>query len=340
MLSTKPAEVSLLVSLLDMYFNDRESYKKLVQKSVVDKNRLSLAESGWLTPMDIAMACIKLDTREGKGVGMSQLETALQRLWEWGYVKLENMPGTMLAGCWRINDAAEKLWDKAKAENICFGVLHLIEKYRNSVPYVVVETKEGDEEIGTGFLVTVGRQHICVTNKHVTTGTRIKRIKAIQADAKKLKWSMCVESQSYDLAAIVISNAHDLPTFKFGIPILLDDVIALGYPKVAVTAEPFLLAHKGEINGTIVNRCDNQRYLAVSCAVAPGNSGGPLINEAAEVVGVISQSSVFRGMESTVEQVGVHHLAIPFDDVLAFLSSSEVLELVQSSEPQMIGGSP
>jgi hypothetical protein len=44
---------------------------------------------------------------------------------------------------------------------------------------------------------------------------------------------------------------------------LAEDVIAVGFPKVAVSTDHTLLAHKGEINGTIRNRHDGNDYLAM-----------------------------------------------------------------------------
>jgi hypothetical protein len=144
-----------------------------------------------------------------------------------------------------------------------------------------------------------------------------------------------VTSARYDLAAIEVAvpaGVHHFVPFQ---GFLLDEVVTLGYPRVAVASEHRLLAHKGEVNGTIVDRYDKNEYQVISCAVAPGNSGGPVIDDSGRVVGVVCQSSIGRYLRTSPNEmadespndVGVHHLALPIGALADFLDREVPIQL-------------
>ena len=66
------------------------------------------------------------------------------------------------------------------------------------------------------------------------------------------------------------------------------DVFTMGFPLAAVLgSEPRL--NKGLISATVgIN--DDPKFLQVSAAVQPGNSGGPLLNSRGEAIGVIAKT--------------------------------------------------
>lgn len=322
-LVTKPKEINFVIQVLDLFYHDKPKYDALVDKTIKNDKLIPIMKIGYFSYTHLLQFCHELNQDKSSQINRSTPDIAMERLSEWGFVSVEKMNNTIIEGFWKINEQAKPLWSIPYAEDICFGVLNAIEKYRSSVPKIIVETENGDESIATGFIIEIEtkseRQRVCITNKHVSGGAKVKKIKSIQGKTINYQWGRIFESDTFDLSLIVLSNAEDVPCFRFSTPLLLDEVISLGYPKVAVTAKPFLLVHKGEINGTIIDRNDQQEYLVVSCSVSPGNSGGPLINDAAEVVGVISQSSVFKGQGEETNEVGIHHLAVPTSDVKKFI---------------------
>ena len=83
------------------------------------------------------------------------------------------------------------------------------------------------------------------------------------------------------------------------------------------------MAHRGEINGRI-STVFGDSYLAISCVVSPGNSGGPIMTEAGFCAGIVTQSGIGE-FGSEDEATGIHrmayHMAIPPDVVSEFIES-------------------
>lgn len=327
-------EIEFLIDFLDCFHSNPTHFKQFTA-SLGDKDRAGMLEQGWFNPHDITAFGQFDNGLSSFSYSHEILNHGLERLNRWALITPLGVElSSISAPKWVINKKILQIWwSKSLAENIVRGMLFVLEKYALSIPSVVVRTTNGDEAIATGFLISVRQAQrdfaILITNKHVTQdGAKINNILAIDADGKPYKWSEVIESARFDLAAIVVDpppGAPHLEPFSFTV---LEDVVTVGYPKVAVAAEPTMLVHKGEINGVIKNRHDDNSYLAISCAVAPGNSGGPALNAAGQVVGVVSLSSIGRyGTSKEIVEVGVHHLAVPSQDLVTFINSEVVPRL-------------
>jgi hypothetical protein len=77
-----------------------------------------------------------------------------------------------------------------------------------------------------------------------------------------------------------------VPIYPVGRGGVLTRTITLGYPRIATTDAPYLLAHGGELNAVVSNYYGEER-LIISNAVAPGNSGGPVLDEAVLCIGMV-----------------------------------------------------
>jgi S1-C subfamily serine protease len=322
-------EVECVIEFVDLYHRDRAAFKAACNLMWNEKDR-EIAGSGFFKAEHVCEVVQKSRGNENWGHKPMIVGMALQRLADWGLVADIRL---LLGGKgpeYRIPDepAATKFWSKSFAEDIIRGPLFSMKKYKRSLPAIIVMTTDGDESVATGFLTYVekkGVQHpVLITNKHVTQKGTIKKIRKIEADGHPYTWSEVIESERFDLTAIRVAPPEGASGFEPFHAAVLEDVITLGYPKVAVSTAPTLLAHKGEVNGTITSRVDGNTYLAISCAVAPGNSGGPALNEGARVVGVVSMSSIGRyasgSGDELVTEVGVHHLAVPASDLQRFLN--------------------
>lgn len=105
------------------------------------------------------------------------------------------------------------------------------------------------------------------------------------------------------------------PIYPVGVARVLARTITLGYPLIATTDAPYLLAHGGELNA-IVRNYKGEESLIISNLVAPGNSGGPVLDEAGLCVGM-----VVRALESKHEGgMSTANAALPSSAILEFIA--------------------
>ena len=95
-----------------------------------------------------------------------------------------------------------------------------------------------------------------------------------------------------DLAALLVEGPHQpFHILRFGSETnynLGRDVFTMGFPLVEVLGVSPRL-NKGLVSAS-VGMNDDPNYLQISTPVQPGNSGGPLLNEHGEVIGVIAST--------------------------------------------------
>jgi TPR repeat protein len=135
---------------------------------------------------------------------------------------------------------------------------------------------------GTGFFIS--DDGYLVTNYHVVEdGARIVVKTGQDRSAAKLIRADRVN----DLAVLKVTGTfRPLPLVSSRNAKLGEAVFTVGFPNPDVQGvEPKLT--KGEIN-SLAGPQDDPRYFQVSVSVQPGNSGGPLINEAGNVIGVVT----------------------------------------------------
>lgn len=143
---------------------------------------------------------------------------------------------------------------------------------------------------GTGF--GLSSDGYIVTNHHVIEGANKIKILGINGDfAKSYSAEIIIEDKNNDVAIIKV-NDPDFTTLgqppyviNTNIMDMGSSVYVLGYPLRASMGDEVKLT-----NGIISSKTGFQGDITtyqVSVPVQPGNSGGPLINEKGEVVGII-----------------------------------------------------
>ena len=136
---------------------------------------------------------------------------------------------------------------------------------------------------GTGFALS--SNGYLVTNFHVVKGADSVYVQNSDGEAFKVK--MIYMDPTYDLAVLQIidpnfKNLASLPyTFKRAISDVGEDVFTIGFPR-----EEQVLG-KGYVSSRNGNAGDTVSYQ-VSIPVNPGNSGGPLLDNRGNVVGIIN----------------------------------------------------
>jgi S1-C subfamily serine protease len=169
---------------------------------------------------------------------------------------------------------------------------------------------------GTGFLIT--RNGYLVTNHHVVKDTSKVRV---QTAAGLLDAVVVRVDAASDLALLKVSGTFDaLPVVSSRSARLGATVATVGFPNIGLQGfEPKL--SKGDIS-SLAGIQDDVRYFQISVPVQPGNSGGPLVDERGNVVGVVSaQLSQKAALESTGTLAQSVNYAVKSSYLLSFLEA-------------------
>lgn len=204
-----------------------------------------------------------------------------------------------------------------------FGVRYIANNAQKSIGLIEVKGHGGAINSGTGFVVSImedGKYQI-VTSKHNVFDTKSEtpyEIISVSINGNSAKISDIVVCKSMDIAFLVIESNEKVEPF---IPIqglLLQRVYTFGYPRIPVSKHSPIIAHSGEINGYVESYGENSRLMLISADVAPGSSGGPVLNEVGGVVGVVTQSlqAKYEGAAAgDVVQAVSFNAALPIEDV-------------------------
>ena len=162
---------------------------------------------------------------------------------------------------------------------------------------------------GTGVIVTAGGE--VVTNDHVVSGATSITV-TLNDSATPLAATIVGESAQKDLALLQVEGAPRLVPVTFGDStkmVVGDDVLAVGYA-LGLSGGPSvtdgIVSAKGRQVSTQTATGASATLLDMmqtDAAISSGNSGGPLVNSAGQVVGintVVATSS----RSSTAQNIG------------------------------------
>jgi len=134
---------------------------------------------------------------------------------------------------------------------------------------------------GTGFFIT--EDGYLLTNNHVVDGA--SRI-TIKINGKELPAKVVKSDKLSDLAVLKVAGKFSaLPIVSSRKVGLGDDVFTVGFPQIGIQGIRHKLT-KGSISG-LTGIKDDPRCFQISVPIQPGNSGGPLVDEYGNVVGVV-----------------------------------------------------
>src|SRR3989454_386079 len=164
------------------------------------------------------------------------------------------------------------------------------------------EEPRREDSGGSGFIIS--EEGFILTNNHVIEGADKIRVR-LTGDDEDYPAEVVGADPSTDLALIKISVSHKLPTVPLGDSDALrvgDWVIAVGNPYFYEhTVTVGVVSAKGRKLRELSRDFSLDDFIQTDAAVNCGNSGGPLVNAAGEVVGVNSAiSSVGQGIGFSV----------------------------------------
>jgi S1-C subfamily serine protease len=131
---------------------------------------------------------------------------------------------------------------------------------------------------GSGFVVSA-KGHV-VTNNHVVAGCKEMRT------ADQHVATVVATDEARDLAIVKLQQGGEAATFRNGGDARPgDDIVVLGYPLYGLLGSDAIVT-TGTISSLAGPR-DNRNLIQISAPVNPGNSGGPVLDGAGHVVGVV-----------------------------------------------------
>ncbi|MBK1987336.1 trypsin-like peptidase domain-containing protein [Sphaerospermopsis aphanizomenoides BCCUSP55] len=158
--------------------------------------------------------------------------------------------------------------------------IRVSQKASPAVVYIYAPHSNGrDVNTGSGFIVSA--DGLIITNAHVLEDAASKTVSVVLADNRRLPADIIgFGKNGLDLAAIKIRNQNNLPTlslaksFKIG-----QSVYAIG--------SPLGYRNKNNFTAGVLSNIDTLTgVIKHDARINSGNSGGPLLNSQAQVIGV------------------------------------------------------
>lgn len=187
------------------------------------------------------------------------------------------------------------------------------EVYRQVNPAVVLVMAQLEDgtAIGTGVIFT--SDGYIVTNYHVLEGGEACRVVLVNGDQYEARY---VGGDSYTDLAVLKIRGQDLPTAQFG----SSDSLTVG-DRVYAIGNPLGVELRGTLTDGIVSAIDRDVWvdnrtmtlIQTNAALNSGNSGGPLINEYGQVVGInvikmVSEDDSVEGLGFSIPSASMERI--------------------------------
>jgi putative serine protease PepD len=216
------------------------------------------------------------------------------------------------------------------------------EVYRRAGPAVVEVRGQSSNGVATGSGFVIDGQGRVVTNHHVVEGAT--DVTVVTADGTEYDAELVGSDPSTDIALLDVEEGADLTALQLG----STESLSVGDPVVAI-GSPFGL--QGTVTSGIVSGLDREIQapdgfaidgaIQTDAALNSGNSGGPLLDTEARIVGVNSQIETRTGGNVGVGYaVPVETMKNVVDQLLDDGTAEHGYLGVQLSEPQGEEGVP
>jgi len=152
---------------------------------------------------------------------------------------------------------------------------------------MIISMDENYQPIGIGSGFVIGKNGEIVTNYHVVEGASSAIVKFVNKEEKFSVDNIVQTSAKYDLAIIQINTKSS--------PLLLgDDELASVGNRIYAIGNPEGL--EGTVSEGIISGFrkvdENFRIMQITAPISPGSSGGPVINQNGQVIGIASASII------------------------------------------------
>lgn len=217
---------------------------------------------------------------------------------------------------------------------------------RSVLPVAHTDAVSGLASLGTSF---VNGTTSLLTAAHCVSDAGILAIRDVPPDTMARAKFYVSRSEAIDLALIHFDQAMfaDKPTIHAEEPRILDEVIALGYPNVSgfipslagekAIVSSRLTAVRGTVASTPVEIWAREALLLITARVRGGFSGGPVINEKGQYVGIVSRGPHNEAVDDPMSAAHQYDnlgygTVIPESMIRAFLKDIESGALLLAKE--------
>lgn len=259
----------------------------------IAQNLERLAEALYGLPRDAIEVPIREINDALRDLGDGDVEQLLQQMRQTGLVQI------LLAGdVIRLNAAGKLAHSSRCTSELVLGEQFIGSKYRNSVVHIIVRNELGDESGGTGFFVSEPENRI-VTAGHIFDGHRLVRIEDISGNiVADGEVDIQIAGGRLDLATIRCDQPAGVTPFRIAwgdnTVSELERILIFGYPPFAGHNVALVSASTQIIALAPLTGEPGKHSLIVPRLAAPGCSGGPVVNKAGLVVGVVSRDNILE----------------------------------------------
>lgn len=189
------------------------------------------------------------------------------------------------------------------------------------------------QAVGTGSGVIITKDGYIVTNNHVIENSQA--LEVTLNDNRTYKATIIGTEPASDIALIKIDVDEDLPVVAFGDSDrakIGEWVLAVGNPfNLTSTVTAGIISAKGRD----LNQSDQtqQNFIQTDAAVNPGNSGGALVNQRGELIGI--NSAIF----SSTGSFAGYSFAVPSNNARKIIQDLMEFGFVQKGMLGISGGS-
>jgi S1-C subfamily serine protease len=187
-------------------------------------------------------------------------------------------------------------------------------------------------KIGTGFVIS-NSGHV-VTNQHVVEGC-VGDIKGNLSGEAPINLRLVSSDETNDLALLQApSPFKDVAAIREKPIHPGDSVVAIGYPFHGMLTSDFTVTTG--IVSSLSGILNDTRYLQISAAVQPGNSGGPLLDTSGQIVGMVAAKlNALKFVRATGEIPENINFAIKTGTIRDFLDNSVVSYQTADAKAEM-----
>jgi S1-C subfamily serine protease len=185
------------------------------------------------------------------------------------------------------------------------------------------------EKSGTGFFVTNDGR--AITNAHVVRDC--SEIHVGTGQGNFVSANLVARDTTNDLALLKVDfNSPHVASLRFAVR-LGENVEAFGYPltQILATTGNFTTGNVTALAGI----GDDSRYIQISTPVQPGNSGGPLLDEDGNLVGIVtSKLNVINALKNVGDIPQNVNFAIKASVAANFLQDNSVkFQIGEAAQP-------
>jgi S1-C subfamily serine protease len=188
---------------------------------------------------------------------------------------------------------------------------------------VAGSTKPAPSGSSSGSGIVIGRGGTILTNQHVVQ--QCGTYEVVDDKNRKLRAALEVADNARDLALLTVKEKFPAAASlrKAIAPQLGENIIVVGYPLIAVLGTRPSVGF-GHVTSTVGVR-DNPAQMQISVPVQRGNSGGPVLDQSGNVIGiVVSKLNALKFAQSTGDLPQNVNFAIKGDVLQAFLESNKI----------------